>query len=339
MIESDQLQANNQAEAVRDHLPSFNTTIWRELPGAYSVAPTFPSGQEVLSEMNNRYGFYGWFGHGSPTAVVTKSKYYNKQPRWCLDAEDNVEASTAQEVENQDALDNLTNVNHPAIIYSIGCDHTPFDNYHTSPNDYNMGESFTVNNLTGGPAFLGNTRFGWVYSSYHLFEEFADLIESGSCYLGVAELISKSNNNYSRHYLSYSHNLVGCPQTNMYRIIPMSKNSLNQEIVKNSSDTEIPSEYKIIGNYPNPFNPSTTVKYALPYISNLQLTIYDIMGKEIKTFSLTNQSVGYSEIVWNGTNNNGKSVSSGIYFYKLNAVSLENDFEEFTGSAKLLLLK
>ncbi len=101
----------------------------------------------------------------------------------------------------------------------------------------------------------------------------------------------------------------------------------------------LPKEFELYQNYPNPFNPSTTIKFALPYTSNIQLTIYDIMGKEIRRFDLINQSSGYSEIVWDGKNNNGVSVSSGIYFYKMEAVSVEGEIKEYTGVSKMLLLK
>lgn len=149
---------------------------------------------------------------------------------------------------------------------------------------------------------------------------------------GVAELISKNNNTHSRHYLSYSHNLVGCPETRIHTSIPMEKKSLNL------SETEIPHEYKILGNYPNPFNPSTNIKYALPFDSNIELKIYDVMGREIRTIELLNQTTGYNEIMWNGKNNVGGVVASGIYIYILKATSIEN-FIEFSGSSKIILLK
>ncbi|MBU0474345.1 MAG: T9SS type A sorting domain-containing protein [Bacteroidetes bacterium] len=333
MFESDQMQDGNQAEAVRNHLPSFNTTIWREQPGANILNPTSPTAHQVLDEMNSIYGFYGWFGHGAPNGVTTMSAFHNEMPRWCLNAEDAIEVATAEQLENQDALDNLTNFDSPAIIYSIGCDQTPFDDYHTNAGDYNLGESFTVNNLAGGTAFLGNTRFGWVYSSYHLFEDFADLIEGGNRHLGVAELISKNNNTHSRHYLSYSHNLIGCPETRIHTSIPMEKKSINL------SEIELPKEFKIIGNYPNPFNPSTNIKYVLPCNSDVEIKIYDIMGSEIRTLEVANQATGYHEIMWNGESNEGVAVASGIYIYTLKAKSLEMNLDKFSGSSKFILLK
>jgi len=94
-----------------------------------------------------------------------------------------------------------------------------------------------------------------------------------------------------------------------------------------------------MGNYPNPFNPSTTISYALPYSSNVELTIYDITGKVVRTFNEEVQSAGYQNIVWNGTNQNGSRVSSGIYFYRFKAASLESNGKVYEKTAKLILLK
>ncbi len=102
---------------------------------------------------------------------------------------------------------------------------------------------------------------------------------------------------------------------------------------------EMPKNYELLGNYPNPFNPSTTISYALPYSSNVELTIYDITGKVVKTFNENVQSAGYQNIVWNGNSQNGSKVSSGVYFYRFKATSLENNGKVYEKTAKLLLLK
>jgi N-acetylneuraminic acid mutarotase len=97
--------------------------------------------------------------------------------------------------------------------------------------------------------------------------------------------------------------------------------------------------YQLFQNYPNPFNPSTTISYALPYSSNVQLTIYDITGKVVKVFNKNGQSAGYQNIVWHGNSQQGSRVSSGVYFYRFKATSLESNGKVFEKTAKLLLLK
>ncbi|MBU2508742.1 MAG: T9SS type A sorting domain-containing protein, partial [Bacteroidetes bacterium] len=112
----------------------------------------------------------------------------------------------------------------------------------------------------------------------------------------------------------------------------LTKNTPNEETV------ELPKTYELHGNYPNPFNPSTTISYSLAFNSNVEITIFEITGKVVKVFSENVQSAGYRNIVWNGNNQQGAKVSSGIYFYRFKAISLENE-AVFEKTAKMLLLK
>jgi hypothetical protein len=70
-------------------------------------------------------------------------------------------------------------------------------------------------------------------------------------------------------------------------------------------------------NYPNPFNPSTTFSFGLPTKTKVDLTIYNIKGQRVTTLVSSSLDKGMHRVVWEGTDSNGKSVSSGVYFYKL----------------------
>ena len=109
--------------------------------------------------------------------------------------------------------------------------------------------------------------------------------------------------------------------------------------IENENSNLIPDKYNLIGNYPNPFNPSTIINYSVPVNSNVKITIYDIMGRLVKSFSFNSQSSGYQNIEWNGTNETGVKVSSGTYVYRMEAVSLEGNAESFIQSRKMVLLK
>ncbi|MFZ2865698.1 MAG: C25 family cysteine peptidase [Ignavibacteriaceae bacterium] len=216
MFESDHMQNGNEAEGVASYLPSFNTEIWRELPTYNDPNPYFPTGEEVIDEMNDtRYGLWGWFGHGEVPRVNTKTSGNNLGNRYQISSLDEIYTDPYQP---NNGLDNMNNKEHLAMVYSISCDITPFDDYnpHGWWNDWdkNMGEVFTVVTNVGGPSLLGNTRYGWVGSSSYLFRNFATQIENDITHLGVAELISKKN--YGSHYLNYSHNLIGCPETEIW---------------------------------------------------------------------------------------------------------------------------
>lgn len=106
-----------------------------------------------------------------------------------------------------------------------------------------------------------------------------------------------------------------------------------------ASNLSIPTEYQLLGNYPNPFNPSTTISYALPFESEVVVNIFDLTGSIIKSFNLNNQTAGYKTLNWDGKNNSGTAVSSGIYIYSIKAVSTEGNGKSFVKSSKLMLLK
>jgi len=83
------------------------------------------------------------------------------------------------------------------------------------------------------------------------------------------------------------------------------------------SETTLSTKFELTQNYPNPFNPITTIRYALPRDVDVQLVVYDITGRQVKTLVNKRQSAGHYSIQWNGKNDNGQSVSSGIYIYQI----------------------
>lgn len=83
-----------------------------------------------------------------------------------------------------------------------------------------------------------------------------------------------------------------------------------------------PEEFTLFQNSPNPFNPSTTISFALPEPCNVNLTIYDIMGNKIDQIFLDDLASGKHQLRWNGEKPNGESVASGIYIYKIEAIAL-----------------
>lgn len=80
---------------------------------------------------------------------------------------------------------------------------------------------------------------------------------------------------------------------------------------------EIPQEYQLFQNYPNPFNPKTTIRYQLPKPTGVTLQIYNLMGELVTTLVDEYQSTGNYKTTWNGKNQNGLEVASGVYFYSL----------------------
>jgi hypothetical protein len=80
-----------------------------------------------------------------------------------------------------------------------------------------------------------------------------------------------------------------------------------------------PEEFALAQNYPNPFNSSTTFKFQIPETRRINITIYSITGQKIKSLSNKTRSPGYYEVRWNGTNEFGQKVSSGLYLARMRA--------------------
>ena len=94
----------------------------------------------------------------------------------------------------------------------------------------------------------------------------------------------------------------------------------------------IPATFALKDNYPNPFNPLTTIRYDLPTAALVNIVIYDITGREVARPLSSAQNPGYHSVIWNSKNFNGESVAAGIYFYQIQT-------KEFVQTKKMLLLK
>ncbi|MBU1101359.1 MAG: T9SS type A sorting domain-containing protein [Bacteroidetes bacterium] len=92
---------------------------------------------------------------------------------------------------------------------------------------------------------------------------------------------------------------------------------IKSNITETEDEEALPTEFSIDQNYPNPFNPSTSIRFGLPEASKVRLSIYNILGEEIKTLVNEELDAGYHHVIWNADNNNGSKVVSGAYFYKI----------------------
>ena len=97
-------------------------------------------------------------------------------------------------------------------------------------------------------------------------------------------------------------------------------------------DELIPTQFALHPPYPNPFNPITTIQYDMPKDGFVNITIYDMMGRQVKALINGSQVAGYKSIQWNATNNLGEPVSAGMYIYMIQA-------GQFKQARKMLLLK
>jgi hypothetical protein len=94
----------------------------------------------------------------------------------------------------------------------------------------------------------------------------------------------------------------------------------------------VPLEFALHENYPNPFNPTTTLRFDLPEVSDITLTIYNMLGQKVRTFDYQNTSAGYHSVTWDATNDLGQQVGAGVYLYQLQT-------KDFVKTRKMVLLK
>ena len=96
-------------------------------------------------------------------------------------------------------------------------------------------------------------------------------------------------------------------------------NVWNSPVLVRASNSNLPLQNALYENYPNPFNPSTTIKYSLKESQNTTLAVYNSIGQKIRTLFDAPQNAGMHIIQWDGKSDRGQQVSSGVYFLKLNA--------------------
>ena len=199
--------------------PFTRHTVWDQDPAH--------KGSEVITEMSNHYGFIHLYCHGGPTRFSVKGN-----PNGRIWTGDDYCATGYCSDEAGDGLDNMTNINYPAIVYSICCGVAGFDDYQQGGESWpgrSIVEGWTVcDDLIGGPNFLGNTRLGLHWISADLECQFGYLLalgtqdpESGESYfhVGVAEGVSKQN--FDVHELRLGHNNFGCPETQIWTYSPV----------------------------------------------------------------------------------------------------------------------
>ena len=101
----------------------------------------------------------------------------------------------------------------------------------------------------------------------------------------------------------------------------------------NSSDIKVvPNKYALQQNYPNPFNPTTEIRFDIPETGLVNLSVYNMLGQRVKTLKSGIVEAGYYSIIWDGTNDVGSQLASGMYFY---SIQLAN----FQSTKKMLFLK
>jgi len=133
------------------------------------------------------------------------------------------------------------------------------------------------------------------------------------------------------HSLMWVYNRRPTPESNTFVTARPDFDQISVALSGSFSDG-LPKAYALEQNYPNPFNPTTEVAFALPKASHVELSVFNVLGQKVTTVVSGEYPAGEHSVTWDGTNSNGGSVSSGVYFYRIQA-------DGFSQTRKMMLLK
>ena len=116
----------------------------------------------------------------------------------------------------------------------------------------------------------------------------------------------------------------------------LSGNSITNFTVSTSTDVKdeknsLPKEFALHANYPNPFNPETNISFDVPEPSHVRITIYNRLGQKVRTLLDETKNAGRYQLIWNATDDFGRKVSSGVYFYQFES-------EKYSATRKMIFI-
>ena len=170
---------------------------------------------------------------------------------------------------------------------------TTYDDYYSDSSQVDaMAYFFSGDTLVFGQNIDPCEEGGYYYYYYDTYDDCFEYSDLGNYALGVTG-IQDFHQGMMMYYTAY-------------------------DVVSTTLENNMPLEFEVYPAYPNPFNPVTTIGYYLPNKGSVNITIYDMMGREIKVLQSGIQTPGHSKVQWNATNNKGQSVSAGVYLYQIN---------------------
>lgn len=280
---------------------SVNNFIKTSLPFNYSKETIFAgedssiqvTREHLFDKLDKGILFFSYYGHGAP----------DKWSRYKIFTYGDVDSVKPDDL--------------PFIFTSAACEQ-PFD----SPNDSSIVRRLLVSHSNGTVASVNSTGLNFLSDgSVFLMKLYNNIFNSPDHIIGDAVLQTKlllENNNSSPDDIPRRYTLLGDPALK----IPIV--TITQIIGKPKN---IPDSYSLEQNFPNPFNPSTTIHYLIPKESFVTIKVYDIIGKEIETLVHERKTAGSYSFVFNAY-----SLSSGVYFYRMQAGT-------FVSTKKFILLK
>ncbi len=183
-----------------------------------------------------------------------------------------------------------------------------------------------INSLTGDTTRIGQTGFA-VNTTALTFDESGQLF-------GIKGTATAQNDLFSIDTITAVGTIIGSVGVADLKALGYSLANITSI---EDNNVVSPSNFVLEQNYPNPFNPSTQIKFSLPTNSSVRITIYNLLGEVVSELVNTDMNSGVHTVQWNSESISGRKVSSGIYFYELNASGINGN--QFNQVRKMILMK
>jgi hypothetical protein len=191
-------------------------------------------------------------------------------------------------------------------------------------------QMFKIDLATGDTTLVGQTGLGNTAINALAFDEngvFYGIIGSGP---QVSDLFTIDVN-------TGEGTLVGSVGLMALTGLAFAETGVVNVLQEDENDNTVPADFALSQNYPNPFNPSTSIEFSVPVNSDVILRIYNLLGQVVTTLVNEEVSAGHYSTVWNGADDNGFQVSSGVYLYEMKANG--NNGTAYSQMKKMVFLK
>jgi len=163
--------------------------------------------------------------------------------------------------------------------------------------------------------------------------------ENDSVFATLQKIEGQGNSSVSSDYF-YQDSDVEAGSNYTYQLADVSINGQITYHEEKSISVSIPKSFELFQNFPNPFNPNTNIKFALPEPSLVKIYVYNILVQKIVDLHNEQKKAGYHTVVWDGNNNHGNKISSGMYIYLMQAQGLSaNQNVQFQKVKRMVLVK
>lgn len=322
LVTADQMRdtpAGGQHAAIARTFPSWfaiDTISAIEQPSGEDPNPSGPSGRDVEATLWRGWGIVQFLTHGRHDRFMVRTSGYNESPKSYL--------WTGPAESDHGMISRISDPNRPYFVYSLACQTAGFD---TERPPFNFDTPHICEQLLGADGgavgIVGYTRDGWVPVSYRLQALFFDSLFAHPDDPAVMAMYRAQAAYPWYRDLIYNQAFLGDPALRVYTRRPSDTALAANE----PSAASLPDRVALYPNYPNPFNPSTTIRFDLPRRATVSLAVFNLLGQRVATLLSGEIAAGEHRIAWNTGD-----LASGTYLARL-----KTDSATFT--QKLLLVK